>query len=317
MGSGVIRCICVTVMIVLFSGGAYAGTLMVGLKGWYAFWNGAPNRFSEIVDDAVDEGIEAVLAAPPYNSVTVNSDTNSSKEVGTGFLAGPVVAYQTDDRMWAFSLAFMYFSVFTYETVSMGSLTAPDLAIANGVNDLDYSIELRRREIDVAVSRSIFPWMKIYGGYKYQRLENKIDVSGNLLGSPVGPVIGTVDSDVETTIYSHTPTAGLGFVVPFSEKSFFGLQTGVIYIMPEFESKATNNLTGAVDRESSSFKNKLGVNLEASISYLARDKILFQIGYRYQGVKLQRSDDGGQSGDPGVWDSFHGVTFSALLLFSI
>ena len=107
--------------------------------------------------DAVDEGIEAVLAAPPYNSVTVNSDTNSSKEVGTGFLAGPVVAYQTDDRMWAFSLAFMYFSVFTYETVSMGSLTAPDLAIANGVNDLDYSIELRRREIDVAVSRSIFP----------------------------------------------------------------------------------------------------------------------------------------------------------------
>lgn len=87
--------------------------------------------------------------------------------------------------------------------------------------------------------------------------------------------------------------------------------------MSEFESKATNNLTGAVDRGSSSFKNKLGVNMEASISYLARDKILFQIGYRYQGVKLQRSDDGGQSGDPGVWDSFHGVTFSALLLFSI
>ncbi len=161
--------------------------------------------------------------------------------------------------------------------------------------------------------------MKVYAGYKYQRLENKIGISGSIIRTNPLPemFIAPINSDVEITIYSHTPTAGLGFVVPFSEKSFFGLQTGVIYMMPEFESKATNNLTGAVERESSSFKNKLGVNMEASISLLARDKILFQIGYRYQGVKLQRSDDGGQSGDPGVWDSFHGITFSALLLFSI
>lgn len=161
--------------------------------------------------------------------------------------------------------------------------------------------------------------MKVYAGYKYQRLENKIGISGSIIRTNPLPemFIAPINSDVEITIYSHTPTAGLGFVVPFSEKSFFGLQTGVIYMMPEFESKATNNLTGAVEKESSSFKNKLGVNIEASVSFLAQEKILFQIGYRYQGVKLQRSDDGGQSGDPGVWDSFHGITFSALLLFSI
>ncbi len=317
MLSKTVRTIVFSMLFVFFAGAAHAGTLMVGLKGWYAFWNGTPNRFAEIVDDAVDEGIENVLSAPPFNSTTVNSDTNSSKEVGTGFLAGPVMAYQTDDRMWAFSLAFMYLSVFTYETTSMGSLTATDIGIANGVNDLDYSIELRRREIDIAVSRSILPWLKVYGGYKYQRLENKIDVSGTVLGSPVGPVIGTVDSDVEITIYSHIPTAGLGFVVPLSGKSFFGLQTGVIYIMPEFESEVTNNNTGVVNKESSSFKNKLGVNIEASISFLAQEKIMFQIGYRYQGVKLERSDTSGQVGSFGVWDSFHGVTFSALLLFNI
>jgi hypothetical protein len=296
-------------MIVLFSGGAYAGTLMVGLKGWYAFWNGAPNRFSEIVDDAVDEGIEQGLPG------TV-STTASSKETGKGFLAGPVVAYQTDDRIWAFSLAFMYLSMFNYDTSANGTVVGVGW---DGRNEINYNVELQRKEIDIAISRSVSTWMKVYAGYKYQRLENKIGISGSIIRTNPLPemFIAPINSDVEITIYSHTPTAGLGFVVPFSEKSFFGLQTGVIYMMPEFESKATNNLTGAVEKESSSFKNKLGVNIEASVSFLAQEKILFQIGYRYQGVKLQRSDDGGQSGDPGVWDSFHGITFSALLLFSI
>ena len=303
------RTIVFSMLFVFFAGAAHAGTLMVGLKGWYAFWNGTPNRFAEIVDDAVDEGVE--LAIPG-----VVSDTNSSKETGTGFLAGPIMAYQTDDRMWAFSLAFMYLSMFNYETTAKGTVVGVGWS---GINDLDYTIELQRREIDIAVSRSISPWMQVYAGYKYLRLENNIGISGSIIitNPPPVAVVGTINSDVEIAIYSHTPTAGLGFVVPLSEKSFFGLQTGVIYIMPEFESKATNNNTGVVDKESSSFKNKLGVNIEASISFLAQEKIMFQIGYRYQGVKLERSDTSGQVGSFGVWDSFHGVTFSALLLFNI
>ena len=123
-----------------------AGSFMVGAKGWYAFWNGSPDNTAKIVDDEVDTGVVTALSAHG----TASSDTNSSDETGRGFLAGPVLAYQTDDHLWSFSLAVMYFSFFKYDTDASGTFTLVVPPTYNGVNDLDYSIELKRREIDVA-----------------------------------------------------------------------------------------------------------------------------------------------------------------------
>ena len=74
---------------------SYAGSMMVGMKGWYAFWGGWPNKACTQVDDAVDEAIVSALLGA--GATTADSDTNSEKETGKGYLAGPMLAYQTDD----------------------------------------------------------------------------------------------------------------------------------------------------------------------------------------------------------------------------
>ena len=136
-----------------------AGSYMLGMKGWYAFWDGSPDAISGIVDDDLDNGVEASL--DPSFTGTVNSESSSSKSTGKGYLAGPMLAYQTDDRIWSFSLAFMYLSDFTYDTTSSGIFTIGPPENLNGINTLNYTIELKRREIDVAISRSISSRMKM------------------------------------------------------------------------------------------------------------------------------------------------------------
>jgi len=307
-------CICLFIIIFLMAPSiSMAGSVMIGAKVWYAFWDGSPDDMSGIVDNAIDEGILYALS-----SVTpATSQTSSSEETGTGFLTGPMLAYQTDDRMWSFSLAVMYFSRFNYETESSGTFTftipAPPFNL-NGVTNLDYEIELKRREIDVALSRSITSWMKIFAGYKYQRSEFNMDVTGSIYEPTY--ITESIDTDVEITTYSHVPTVGLGFALPLSGSIFLGFQAGVGYLIAEFESKVKDNISSTSSKDTYTYKNTLGFTTEATISFLSWERVLFQLGYRYQGMRLERSETG-NSESSSIWDSFHGVTFSALYLFSL
>ncbi len=285
-----------------------AGSLMVGMKGWYAFWGGIPEGLSKIADDEIDEGIEYGLNLSFTGAA--NSETNSSDETGKGFLAGPVIGYQTDDRMWSLSLALMYLSVFDYDTTSTGTFTVGAPENLNGTNTLDYSIELKRREIDMAVSRTLNSRLKVFAGYKYQSSENKLKITGTI-SEPTIPFSSDVNSETEIKIFTHMPTAGLGFVHPLTNSVFLGLQTGILYVIPKYESETKDNITGAKSSESSDLEKTFGVNLEASVSFLIKENIILQGGYRYQGMKIKNSD-----GSLDVWDSFHGVTLSALYLFN-
>ena len=51
------------------------------------------------------------------------SETTADAENGKGFLAGPLVSYQTDDRLWTVSLAFMWFSSFSQDIQGRTSMT--------------------------------------------------------------------------------------------------------------------------------------------------------------------------------------------------
>lgn len=287
-----------------------AGSLMLGVKGWYAFWNGWPHKACNIVDNAVEKGI--INGLYDAGATTADSDVNSKKETGNGFLAGPILAYQTDDRKWSFSLAFMYFSTFKYETDSSGTYSATMPVLVTGNVDLSYSIELKRREIDLAVSRSITSWMKIFGGYKYTRIDEKLDIRGSLLG----PIVSPISSDTEINSYAHIPTMGVGIVFPLSESIFVGLQAGVLYLIPNSKEKTTDNIAGTTTKESTEFNNSFGVNMEVMISLVAFESVMVQLGYRYQGMLLDaKATDANKAYS--VWDSFHGVTLSALYLFNI
>ncbi|HOP62451.1 MAG TPA: hypothetical protein PK358_01865 [Spirochaetota bacterium] len=299
----------ILLLLLLTTSAGIAGTISVGVKGWYAYWDGVPDSLSKIVDDDVDEGIEEALSG----AGTVDSNTESSKDTGKGFLTGPVLAYQSDDRLWSLSLALMYFSSFKYSTTSEGTITIGPPTNQNGEHHLDYSIDLKRREIDIALSRSVSARAKVFAGYKYQSLEHNLSVTGPIYIS--GVPVGDVDTDTEIKITSHIPTAGAGYVFPVSESIFLGLQAGVIYIIPEYTTETTDNISGEKSDHSATLDKTFGINLEAAASFLFMENLIFQAGYRYQGMRVKHTaSDEDDSID--VWDSFQGVTFSALYLFN-
>ena len=157
--------------------------------------------------------------------------------------------------------------------------------------------------------------MKIFAGYKYQRTDSKIEITGSLY-DPTLTVQGDIDTDVEAATYAHMPTAGAGFVFPLSDTILLSLQAGVIYLIADCETKTEDHINGTTSEENYSMEKTFGINTEVSISMLSRDCLLFQLGYRYQGMKHEKPDTSKSDGFS-IWDSFHGVTFSALYLFDI
>ena len=79
------------------------------------------------------------------------------KSDGEGYLAGPMVGYQTDDGNWSYSFAPMVFSDFTQ-----------DWSGNSGPMILNTTVELERHDFDFAASRKINNNFKYYIGYKYQ-----------------------------------------------------------------------------------------------------------------------------------------------------
>ncbi len=74
---------------------------MLGAKYWYAAWDSA-------VLDWFEKEVGIGFLA---NGLTLESDL----DMGSGFLAGPLLGYQSDDGIWSVSLAPMVFSSFSQD----------------------------------------------------------------------------------------------------------------------------------------------------------------------------------------------------------
>ena len=73
---------------------------MFGVKGWYTSWESS-------VLDWFEKNLIADFAS---RGVDLSTDIDN----GSGYLAGPLVSYQSDDGKWSASLAPMVFSsIFT------------------------------------------------------------------------------------------------------------------------------------------------------------------------------------------------------------
>ena len=83
-----------------------AGTFMVGAKYWYANWDSA---ILDWFEKDIGGGFKAL-------GVELRSDIDT----GSGYLAGPLLGYQTDDGSLAVSLAPMLFSSFSQDWTGQG-----------------------------------------------------------------------------------------------------------------------------------------------------------------------------------------------------
>ena len=281
-----------------------AGTLMIGVKGWAALWDSA---VGETFSKSADNEIEEYLTAPPPGGDNLDARLSSDIKLGMGALVGPMLSYQTDDKMWSFSLALMHFGYFSQEADVKAATW--DGATWDDV-DAKYILELNRREYDLAVTRSLTGNLKVFVGYKHQITEQKFKAE-----DPTGNEFDIYEVDVTIMM----PTAGIGYVHPLSDRLFLGLQLGVLYVMPtvEYTDKFSDDAGNyspygdPVDGETweKDFDKTFGFNGEVSLSYLIGESVIIQAGYRYQQIRIKMGEF-----DFDEWDSFHGVTLAALYL---
>ncbi|HQI82899.1 MAG TPA: hypothetical protein PLR71_15235 [Deltaproteobacteria bacterium] len=241
-------------LLVLPISDAKAGTFLTGAKYWHAQWDSA-------VLDWFEKDIGAGFAE-------VGATLVSDIDKGSGYLAGPLIGYQTDDGAWSFSFAPMVFSHFSQDWHGNADTMA-----------LNTSIDTTRRDYDLAAIHSLaryqdkapfLRYCRVYAGYKYQTLEYDLTLRYN---TDMGEV--AYDYDLEASV--HIPTVGFGLTYPVHEKAVLGVQGGVGLALIDLK---------MTDRENTTFdiypKYSYTFNGEANVSILPINNLVVQLGYRFQ-----------------------------------
>lgn len=226
---------------------AYAGTVMIGAKAWYLEW-----------DSAFDKAFADMLVNY-INATEPTQNWTATYKPGRGFLAGPMIGYQTDDRQWAFSGAFMFINSFKTNTVWNES------NVYGG--DVKTKTEMDRKDVDLSVSYMLTDFMKVFVGYKYIKATytSKFDD-------------GSEFYKIEMT--SSMPTAGVSFATSLTESLVAGVQFGAMYVKPEYK----------WDGETIKADNSYGVTVEPNLTYVLSENFMLQMGVRYQIYSVKFTD---------------------------
>jgi hypothetical protein len=266
-----------------------AGTLMLGVKGWYTWWDSAIGDFTT---KAADASIEEF-----FGDFGLSADLRSDTDQGDGILAGPLLSYQTDDGLWSMSLAWMGYGSFSQDADLMATVDGNDYSAA-------YDLDLDRSEIDFAISRNVSERFKVFLGYKHQKMEYKYKLSE-----------AAGEQDIYKAEATMTiPTVGIGYVHPLSDTMVIGIQGGLLLVngnMGYKEMLWPGEGYGGYDY----FDTTVGFNGELSLSYMIKQKVILQAGYRYQTMKLKADFNAGEKLDD--TDTVHGVVVSAVYMFDL
>ena len=231
-----------------------AGTFMVGGKYWYTSWDSAVLNWFE---KDIGAGFKAT-------GVTLQSDVSRGK----GYLAGPVLGYQTEDGTWGFSLAAMAFSHFSQDWHGTA-----------GTMDLSTTIDTTRRDFDLAVTYSLarhqdrfslLKYSRIYLGYKYQTVGYDLMLQYNT-------ALGVRNLHYKLDAQVHMPTIGFGIVYPVFSKLVLGLQGGVGLALINLKMKDPDGNEFDIDP-----KYSFTFNTEANLNILPIKNLIIQLGFRYQ-----------------------------------
>lgn len=259
----------VTLFFILLKAGIPASaTVMVGVKTWYAYW---------------DSSISKIFGTVIHDDFEANGFPNSvSVDPGTGYLAGPLVGYQTEDGKWSMSGAFMFLNSFDQETTMDVS-----------GETIDINSDLERRDLDVSVGYALTERIRLIAGYKWMYMKSDVEI-----------VVGgfTVDSNW-FEIASQMPGVGVGMVYPISDKLLLSGQLGILYVLSKMKDSYGYDYN---------IEPTWGYNLEGACNYLVTENVLIQGGLRYQVIPLKIDEQDFQEEEQ---DKFLGITLSALYMF--
>jgi hypothetical protein len=267
----------VILAVLLFPWPAEAGTLFLGAKGWYNWW---------------DSGILGWLEKDIGTSFNkAGLDFMAESPVGRGFLIGPLLGYRFAGEKLSISLASMFISSFTQDWSGSGGTM-----VLKGV------VDLRRQDYDLAISYVLGRHFRIYGGYKFQYMDLAFDLTFD-------PGTGTQTDTFEMKSSAHIPTIGLGAVYPLTSRLAVGAQAGVLSAFMNMKVTSPGGSTDEIWP-----RPGLGFNGELNFTYAPWQSFVLQLGYRYQAFVLRARGPGREDVET-AYDVTHGPTLSLFYAF--
>jgi len=253
------------------------GTWFAGFKYWDAQW-----------DSGVLDWFEKDLATSFLQS---RGQFSSQRDPGDGYLAGPLLGYQTANGKWSFSAAPMVFSSFTQSWSGQ-----------SGAMVLDGDVDLERIDVDLAANYTLTERYKLFAGLKYQETDMDFTLSYDPGGMPL------VDTyKVRST--SYIPTIGAAGVFPLGSKVAASAQGGLLYAFTDL------TITNSAGQTDDIWPHPgLGFNLEGNFTYQPVNDLLLQLGFRYQVFTIEARGPG-RDEIVKSYDITYGPTLTAVYVF--
>lgn len=299
-----------------------AGTLSPGVQAWYVSWqSGMAKLNADIIEAQLRQELVAADITSSFNANISGYTLDVGDPEGSGFIFGPAISYETDDRNWEFNLSLMWIGSYTTNIDTSFILNVTGLGPFNGniPFKVNSELEIAHRDIDLRARRKITDNISAFAGYKYQSYETSIASHYNInYGSAI---IFASNLDFSFFAEVHMPYAGFGYRHPLGESFTLSANLG-LGVPIGGRAEKTLTINGTDYSENFDIKMAWAVMADISIVYVMGGNVELHLGYQYQRFTLSVEnidiDQDGQSDDSGDYvDVFQGVTFAALYRFGI
>jgi hypothetical protein len=188
-----------------------------------------------------------------------------------------------------------------------------------------YYVNIRRTDIDSALSYRLSENFKVFLGYKYQQNETRLRATVREEWTTGEDKIR--EGKVIIELPSHGPALGVGYSLSLGGGYFVASNLSLLYMWSEFDLKENrwdeyiptdsdeltpipgNALWPAYDTE------QVGINFEPSIGVKVGERAIYTLGFRFQWIRTRFVDDAPFAPSGWMNDYIYGAFVSVLFIF--
>lgn len=298
----------VAAIMMFFASSVQALEMLAGAKVWYVSWRPYLIDVGEKI--APWEGWQYIRG-------------------GSGMMYGPSASFFITDRL-VFSVSYLYGELGTRYNADFVESNG-DPAGTNLLVEYHFSGYARtiRHDLDSAISYSLTRNFKVFAGFKYQPLKLKVNKQGGFwdlddtTGARQANQFYYIDKNRMTfTQQNYAPGIGLGYTMAISDKFTLTMNVSFIYLFGTFDINTGDTyyyppgtyVTPDINPGSKfSFDSYgFGLNAEPGIVVMLNEKILLNLGFRFQYVRISIRNADGLDDTEGLNDYVYGVYLAAL-----
>lgn len=308
----------------LISTSAFAGTLSVGAQAWYVKWDsGLASMNAQMVEAQLrrelDKGVLNLGEMTSYEGLEIGDPESS------GFLAGPRVSYQTEDKKWDFRLSSMLFGAYstTVDTSVRVSATFPIVGSITQSLPISTDFEIEYRDIDLRATRMLTENIGVLAGAIYQTYSSEFESNYSFTYQS-----SSMSSSLKFKLDAWMAMlyAGLSYRHPlgtmFSFTGNIGAGCPVAGAVEQDLAITGSFFNNTITNDGGEIKMAFMGFAEIALGMKLGERVNLELGYQYRRltVKVDKVDlnaDGNADESTSETDIFHGVTFAASYLLNL